>query len=162
MDVVATQRAHRSPGCGASQPVAEGWEASEVTQLWLAEAQQQASSYFTHPSSAALLWSHNERARARQRWSRECGKNNRDELQRTWRMQQERKKMRENKSDWCVEILKLWAQERNREPGSHVFIFIPLFIYSFTMIPSVETSFLPGLKESDQVQQRRVAQIGEC
>lgn len=38
MDDVATQCARRSVGCRASQPVTEGWEVAEVTQLWLAEA----------------------------------------------------------------------------------------------------------------------------
>lgn len=30
---VTTQRARRSPGCGASRPVVDGWEVAEVTRL---------------------------------------------------------------------------------------------------------------------------------
>lgn len=91
---------------------------------------------FTHPGGAAELWSRNERAKVRQRWSRECERTmgaNYNEAEwcgerRTWMAggKKEKKKRRgECKSDWCVEIEegKMWVQEKGRRPGSHVFIF---------------------------------------
>lgn len=50
---VTTQRARRSPGRGASRPVVEGWEAAEVTQLWLAEKSPAASLRWFHTFRAA-------------------------------------------------------------------------------------------------------------
>lgn len=105
----ATQHAHRSLGCRASRPVVEGWEVAEVTQLWLAGAQRPASNDFTHPSSAAALWSHNERALARQRWSRECERTmgtNYNEPEGCRESVWQQNKKGKNKSDWCVEIEK--------------------------------------------------------
>lgn len=90
---MTTRRGRRSPGCRASWPVVEGWEVAEVAQLWPAAAQQPggpaaqrpASSDFTRPSRATQLWSHHERARARQRWSRDCERTMGTNPQWTWR-----------------------------------------------------------------------------
>lgn len=99
---VTTQRARRSPGRRASRPVVEGWEAAEVTQLWLAESP--AADGFTHSRSSDPTMKEREHDK---RWSREC-----ERTMGTGR-QWSRRVQRWNESDWCVEIVKekLWAQE---------------------------------------------------
>lgn len=109
---VTTQRARRSPGCGASRPVVEGWEVAEVTRLWLAEAPAADLRRF-HTSSDRTM-KEPEHDRDDQESVKEQWGQNHNEAEAEADVCSDRMKWRRIKGDLCVGIVKRGTGKRQR------------------------------------------------
>lgn len=109
---VTTQRARRSPGCGASRPVVEGWEVAEVTRLWLAEAPAADLQRF-HTSSDRTM-KEPEHDRDDQESVKEQWGQNHNEAEAEADVCSDRMKWRRIKGDLCVGIVKRGTGKRQR------------------------------------------------
>ena len=134
---VTTRRARRSPGCGASRPVVDGWEVAEVTRLWLAGAPAENLQPFHTSQRCCRALNARWKSRSTTEMIKRVWKNNGDKPQ--WSRRRGRRVQRQNE----MEMNKRWFMcekggTGKRQRGRKACCYLPVSQGS----PSLRTLFL--------------------